>query len=177
MAAARRALRVEARPSNGNDHQALALGADHVDAEGEHRREGRRHAPPVQRARVVRAHHEEAADQGQPHRTPETRRESPAVEERQPDEQAQRGEVLDGHSGADLETVDRHEERRVDRRGAQHAEHRQARQLLGVHPQQVAAREAEDQQEDQERARRAQLRQARGVDPVVEEIARHAPVQ
>ena len=62
-------------------------------------------------------------------------------------------------------------------RQAEHAEHGEAGQLAAIDPEQVGAGEAEDEQQDQEGAGGAQLRETCGVDPVVQEVAGHAPVQ
>jgi hypothetical protein len=85
----------------------------------------------------------------------------PKVSIDQPDEQAERGEVLDGHGGADLEPIDRHEERGVHGGEAEHAEHREPGQLPPLDPEQVPPRQAEHDQQDQAGAGGAQLREPR----------------
>ena len=60
---------------------------------------------------------------------------------------------------------------------AEHAEYREPRQLASLDPEEVTPCQAEDDQENQEGTGRAQLRQACGVHPVVEQVARHAAVQ
>ena len=57
------------------------------------------------------------------------------------------------------------------------SEQREARQLSAVYSQQVAPAHPEDDQQKQPRPCRAQLRETRGVHPVVEQVARHAAVE
>jgi hypothetical protein len=80
------------------------------------------------------------------------------VDGAQPDEQEQRGEVLDRDGRTDLEPVDGQEVGGVHAREADHAEQRERGQVAALDPHQIRPRGAEHEQQEHPGPGRAQLR-------------------
>ena len=154
-----------------------SLRADHVDHERGGGRERGGDPEAVERPGVVGADDEERPDDREPDGGPQSRPEPPSVEDAQPDEQDQRGQVLDRERHPDLEAVDRDEVRALDEREAGYPHEGERRDVRPLDSQQVTARRGQREREDQEGAGRSELREPQGGQVIVEQGAGNARVE